>query len=170
MAEGSYWSNEFSCPTIAAFLQESVCENTEDVAGGENSYSTRLTTELALDGRRNMDNKQQGDAATPTAPPTSNAYQLPRVATRPEGYRQPTTGAVPRLETVAKTAWHHSSYHCVRLVLVTINSSMQYATTQRQGPPAYIIGTDTGLIAASVSLHILSVYSYCCIKESLLCN
>ena len=55
----------------------------------------------------------------------------------------------------------------VRLVLVTI---MQYATTQRQGPPAYIIGTDTGLIAASVSLHILSVYSYCCIKDSLLCN
>ena len=31
--EGSYWSNEFSCPTIAAFLHESVCENTEDVAG-----------------------------------------------------------------------------------------------------------------------------------------
>ena len=34
MAEGSYWSNEFSCPTIAAFLHESVCAtNTEDVAG-----------------------------------------------------------------------------------------------------------------------------------------
>ena len=33
MAEESYWSNEFSCPTIAAFLHESVCENTEDVAG-----------------------------------------------------------------------------------------------------------------------------------------
>ena len=33
MAEGSYWSNEFSCPTIAAFLHESVCGNTEDVAG-----------------------------------------------------------------------------------------------------------------------------------------
>ena len=69
-----------------------------------------------------------------------------------------------------KSVASHGSYHCVRLVLVTINSSMQYATTQRQvGPPAYIIG-NTGLIAASMSLHILSVYSYCCIKDSLLCN
>ena len=57
MAEGSYWSNEFSCPTIAAFLHESVCENTEDV-GLENSYSTRLTPKLVHDGRRTMDNKQ----------------------------------------------------------------------------------------------------------------
>ena len=74
----------------------------------------------------------------------TRSQQRPRVATRPEGYRQPTTpGPVRRLETVAKTAWHHSSYHCVRLVLVKINSSMQYATTQRQGPPAYIIGTDS---------------------------
>ena len=31
MAEGSYWSNEFSCPAIAACA--SVCENTKDVAG-----------------------------------------------------------------------------------------------------------------------------------------
>ena len=72
MAEGSYWSNEFSCPPIAAFLHESVCENTEDVTG-----AGELTPKLVLDGRRTMDNKQQGDAATPTAPPTSNAYQGP---------------------------------------------------------------------------------------------
>ena len=34
----------------------------------------------------------------------------------------PTAGHVWRLEMVAKTAWHHSSYtmHCLRLVLVTI--------------------------------------------------
>ena len=45
MAEGSYWSSEFSCPTIAEFLDESVCENTEDVAGdGE-------LPELVLNGR-----------------------------------------------------------------------------------------------------------------------
>ena len=116
----------------------------------------------------------------------TRSQQRPRVATRPEGYRQPTTGVVSFPEGGLGTRlqlgpyhglrrWQkqrgiHSSYHCVRLVLVTINSSMQYATTQRQGPPAYIIGTDTGLIAASVSLHILCVYSYCCIKDSLLCN
>ena len=148
MAEGSYWSNEFSCPTIAAFLQESVCENTEDVAG---------VGELVLDA---TDNGQWNSYSTVAEPWTINSkamlphpllrlramltrsQQRPRVATRPEGYRQPTTGAVPRLETVAKTAWHHSSYRCVRLVLVTINSSMQYATTQRQGPPAYIANRD----------------------------
>ena len=139
----------FPVPLLLRFFKREIPKMS---LGRENSYSTRLTTELALDGRRTMDNKQQGDAATPTAPPTSNAYQLPRVATRPEGYRQPTTGAVPRLETVAKTAWHHSSYHCVRLVLVTINSSMQYATTQRQGPPAYIIGTDSCIRVVAYTL------------------
>ena len=87
----------------------------------------------------------------------TRSQQRPRVATRPEGYRQPTTGPVRRFETVAKTAWHHSSYHCVRLVLVTINSSMQYATTQRQGPPAYIIGTDSCIrvVAYTFSVQLL---------------
>ena len=147
----------FPVPLLLRFFMRACAKIPKMSLGRENLYTTRLTLELVLDprltpklvldGRRTMDNKQQGDAATPTAPPTSNAYQVPAApkscATRPEGYRQPTTGPVRRLETVAKTAWHHSSYHCVRLVLVTINSSMQYATTQRQGPPAYIIGTDT---------------------------
>ena len=56
------------------------------------------------------------------------------------------------LEMVAKTVWHHSSYHCLRLVLVTINSSMQYATTQHQGPRAYIIGTDSCIRVVSKNL------------------
>ena len=57
MAEDSYWSNEFSCPTIAAFLHESVCENT--TGAGElvldatiDISMTRLTPKLVLDGRR----------------------------------------------------------------------------------------------------------------------
>ena len=33
MAEGSYWSSEFFCPTVAEFLDESMCVNSEDVAG-----------------------------------------------------------------------------------------------------------------------------------------
>ena len=167
----------FPVPLLLRFYMRACAKIPKMSLGRENSYSTRLTPKLVLDGRRTVDNKQQGDAATHCSAYSIRAMltrsqQRPRVAMRPEGYRQPTTGPVRRFETVAKTAWHHSSYHCVRLVLVTINSSMQYATTQRQGPPAaaYIIGTDTGLIAASVSLHILCVYSYCCIKDSLLCN
>ena len=45
MAEGSYWSSEFFCPTTAEFLDESVCKNTEDVAGA------RELPQLVLDGR-----------------------------------------------------------------------------------------------------------------------
>ena len=49
--------------------------NSEDVAGAGELVLDATDTETR--GRRTMDNKQQGDAATPTAPPTSNAYQVP---------------------------------------------------------------------------------------------
>ena len=90
MAEGSYWSSEFFCPTIAEFLDESVCENTEDVAGaGElvlDATDTGTRTQRSHT-TRTMDNKQQGDAPTPTALPTSWVQAAPK-PTWPEGYRQ----------------------------------------------------------------------------------
>ena len=77
MAEGRYWSSEFFYPTVVEFLHESVCENTKDVAGaGElvlDATDTGTRTRRSHTART-MDNKQQGDAATPTALPTSNAY------------------------------------------------------------------------------------------------
>ena len=166
MAEGSYWSNEFSCPTIAAFLHESVCANTEDVAG-----AGELVTDTGTRTRRShtMDNKQQGDAHCSAYEQCllgpSSAQELPR------GLLKDTDRSTNNWTRTAawdggKTAWHHSSYHCLRLVLVTINSSMQYATTQRQGPPTYIIGTDSCIRVVAYTFCV----PYCCIKDSLLCN
>ena len=57
MAEGSYWSNEFSCPTIAAFLHESVCENTEDVAGAGELVLDATDTETRTRQSPNLNSK-----------------------------------------------------------------------------------------------------------------
>ena len=131
MAEGSYWSNEFSCPTIAAFLHESVCENTEDVAGaGELVFDatdteTRTYTTVAEPWTINSKAMLPHPLLRLRAMLT-RSQQRTRVATRPEGGDNT---PVRRLETVAKTVWHHSSYQCE--ASAGDNHAVRYYTASR---------------------------------------
>ena len=97
MAEGNYWSSEFFYPTIAEFLDESVFENTENVAGAGELVLDATDTELLLDGRILLEPWTINSKAMLPHPllrlraMLTRSQQRPRVATQPEGYTDRST-------------------------------------------------------------------------------